>query len=64
LQSISEMNAKIGIQEFQQSNLFLINTIDRRVATAKSGRIVKVGNSGIVGVGEGVDVDMYEIGVA
>ena len=33
-------------------SFFLINTIDRSVATAKSGRI-KVGNSGTVGVGVG-----------
>lgn len=33
--------------------LFLINTVDSSVATAKSGKIIKVGNSGTVGVGLG-----------
>jgi len=34
--------------------LFLINTIDNSITTAKSGRIIHVGSSGTVGVGEGV----------
>jgi hypothetical protein len=33
--------------------LFRINTIDSSIITAKSGRIIKAGNSGTVGVGVG-----------
>jgi hypothetical protein len=36
--------------------LFLINTVDSSIATAKSGRIIQVGNSGTVGVGVGAGV--------
>jgi hypothetical protein len=41
--------------------LFLINIVDNSVATAKSGRIIQVGNSGIVGDGE---ADAVTVGVA
>jgi hypothetical protein len=35
--------------------LFLINTVDSSITIAKSGRIIKVGNSGTVAVGLGLD---------
>jgi hypothetical protein len=38
--------------------LFLMNTIEMSVTTAKSGRITKVGSSGTVGVSEGLGDDV------
>jgi hypothetical protein len=34
--------------------LLLINTIEKRIITAKSGRIIQVGNSGMEGVAVGI----------
>ena len=38
--------------------LFLINTVDSSIATANSGRIIQVGNSGTVGAGVGERVEL------
>jgi len=41
-----------------KAGIFLISAIDRSVATAKSGRIIKVGNSGM----EGAEVPRMKVG--
>jgi len=42
---------------------FLINTVDRSISTAKSGRITKAENSGTVGVGLGeAEVEAEKLG--
>jgi hypothetical protein len=38
--------------------LFLTNTTNNRTITAKNGGIIQVGNSGMVGVGEGLGDDV------
>lgn len=45
---------KLRWQDYFFGILFLINTIDSSIITAKRGRIIHEGNSGTVGVGEGV----------
>ena len=52
------------IYSFHLKCLFLINTIDNRIIAAKSGRIIQVGNSGMVGLGDGDAVgETVEVGV-
>ena len=43
--------------------LFLIITVDSNSTTAKSGRIIQVGNSGTVDVGVGVSGEVVEVEV-
>ena len=53
----SALNIRAGKKEIFLVIRFLTNTMDRSVAPAKSGRIIQVGNSGIIGVDDGVEVD-------
>jgi len=49
-----EEHAKKQKRSYFLAILFLINTIDSSIITAKSGRIIQIENSETVGVGEGV----------